>query len=283
MALGDGSKKFIPEIWATKLEDNVHANTVFSQLFNTNYSGDISGKGDTVHIGKISTPTIKDYECDKDIDAPEAIEVEDDTLVIDQGKYFNIGVCDVWEVQSNVDLLNAATAEAGMAFADALDKYLGGLLAAGTVTEGLGTDAAPIALTADNAYATLVKLKIALDKANVPTAGRKVVVPPEFEGLILQAPSAYVRVDSAGENVTYPGAVYRAAGFDILVSNNVTNADGKYKVVATTNASATLAQQITKIETYRPEKRFGDAVKGLYVYGAKVVHADRVAVATVSF
>lgn len=278
-------KAFIPEVWAARIEANLFPNSVYQNLFNRNYEGEIRDKGDTVHIGMVGIPSIFDYECGKDLTAAETIEVADTTLTVDQGKAFNFTVCDVVQVQSAANLLDEATRNAGEAFAVVLDKYLGTVLAGGTDVAGLGTAAAPLAVTADNAYKTLVAMKTALDKANVPTTGRKVVVPPEFEGLMLMDANRYVRVDTGTEGMAYPGGVYRAAGFDILVSNNVPYEDAKkgYTIVATTDASATLAQQITKVETYRPEKRFEDAVKGLYVYGAKLLHPERVAVAHVSF
>ena len=281
-------KAFIPEVWAARIEAHLFPNAVYQNLFNRNYEGEIRDKGDTVHIGMVGVPTIFDYECGKDLTAAETIETADTVLKVDQGKAFNFTVCDVVQVQSSANLLDEATRNAGEAFATVLDKYLGGVLSEGTATSGLGTKDAPLAVTKDTAYETLVKMKTALDLANVPTVGRKVVVPPQFEGLMMLNPAFYARVDTAAEGIAYPGNVYRAAGFDILVSNNCPASEaGAAKawtqLIATTDASATLAQQITKVEAYRPESRFEDAVKGLYVYGAKLLHPERVAVATVSF
>ena len=126
-------------------------------------------------------------------------------------------------------------------------------------------------------------MKVALDKANVPKQGRWVVMPPEFEGLMLLDPRfAYNTPNSNGrlEN----GEVARAAGFGIHISNNVPNTSStKYKIIASYNGAATRAEQILKTEAYRPEKRFSDAVKGLHVYGAKVTRPNEIAVATVNF
>nr|UVX80494.1 MAG: coat protein [Bacteriophage sp.] len=280
---------FIPQVWSAKILEALDKELVYAGLFNTDYEGEIAEAGDTVHIAQVGDVTIKDFKCDTDIAAPDDVNVDDLTLEIDQSKYFNISVCDVNEVQSKVSLLDTATQRAGYGFADVCDQFLGSLLAAsGTVKAGLGTKDAPIAVTADNAYETLVKMKTALDKANLPKQERKVVVPPEFEGFMLLDPRfVAVPADESQKRLT-EGTVYRAAGFEIRTSNNVPSEAGTgsttvFSVVGSSPIQGTFAQQILKTEAYRPEKRFADAVKGLHVYGAKVLRPQAVAVATVSF
>lgn len=286
------TNEFIPQVWSAKILEALDNELVYAQLFNTDYEGEIAEAGDTVHIAQVGEVTIKDFDCSTDIEAPDDVNVEDLTLEIDQSKYFNISVCDVNEVQSKISLIDTATKRAGYGFADVCDKYLGSLLAtSGTVKAGLGEKETPITITADNAYETLVKMKTALDKANLPKQERKVVVPPEFEGFMLLDPRfVSVPVDASQDRLT-EGTVYRAAGFEIRTSNNVPSvADGGsggdttvYSIVGSSPIQGTFAQQILKTEAYRPEKRFADAVKGLHVYGAKVLRPSVVAVATVAF
>lgn len=283
---------FIPQVWSAKILEALDKELVYAELFNTDYEGEITEAGDTVHIAQVGDVTIKDFECGTDLAAPDDVKVEDLTLEIDQSKYFNISVCDVNEVQSKVSLLDTATQRAGYGFADVCDQYLGSLLAtSGQVKDDLGTKTAPITITADNAYETLVKMKTELDKANLPKQERKVVVPPEFEGFMLLDPRfVAVPVDASQDRLT-EGTVYRAAGFEIRTSNNVpSEADGGsdgsttvFSIVGSSPIQGTFAQQILKTEAYRPEKRFADAVKGLHVYGAKVLRPKVVAVATVAF
>lgn len=283
---------FIPQVWSAKILEALDKELVYAELFNTDYEGEITESGDTVHIAQVGDVIIKDFDCDTDIASPDDVKVEDLTLDIDQSKYFNISVCDVNEVQSKISLIDTATQRAGYGFADACDKYLGSLLAtSGAVKDGLGAKATPITITDDNAYETLVKMKTALDKANLPKQERKVVVPPEFEGFMLLDPRfVAVPVDASQARLT-EGTVYRAAGFEIRTSNNVpSKADGGsdgattvYSIVGSSPIQGTFAQQILKTEAYRPEKRFADAVKGLHVYGAKVLRPQVVAVATVAF
>lgn len=118
----------------------------------------------------------------------------------------------------------------------------------------------------------LVDLSVVLDEANAPIDGRFVVVPAWFHGLLLKderfVKSGTRRSDEAIRN----GEVGEAAGFSILKSNNVPNTTGtKYKILAGHSIATAYVEQIVDVQTYKPEKRFGDAVKGLHVYGAKVV------------
>lgn len=282
---------FIPQVWSAKILEALDKELVYADLFNTDYEGEITEAGDTVHIAQVGDVTIKDFNCGTDIAAPDDVKVEDLTLEIDQSKYFNISVCDVNEVQSKVSLLDTATQRAGYGFADVCDQYLGNLLAtSGQVKDGLGTKTAPIKITADNAYETLVKMKTALDKANLPKQERKVVVPPEFEGFMLLDPRFVAKSSNASQDSLHEGTIYRAAGFEIRTSNNVPSATNGgsgsttvFSIVGSSPIQGTFAQQILKTEAYRPEKRFADAVKGLHVYGAKVLRPKVVAVATVSF
>ena len=131
---------FIPQVWSAKILEALDKELVYADLFNTDYEGEITEAGDTVHIAQVGDVTIKDFNCGTDIAAPDDVKVEDLTLEIDQSKYFNISVCDVNEVQSKVSLLDTATQRAGYGFADVCDQYLGNLLAtSGNVKNGLGT------------------------------------------------------------------------------------------------------------------------------------------------
>ena len=276
---------FIPEVWNARLLNALRADLVYTNLFNRNYEGDIRQAGDTVHINTITDISIKEYTRNTDIADPDQLTTTDQTLVVDQARYFNFYLDDVDKAQAKPGLIDAAMASASHGLADAVDKYLADLLskATGVITAGLGSTATPLQITAANAYELLVNMKTALDKANVAKMGRKVVLPPEFEGYMLMD-NRFAANGGKGADRLENGAVARAAGFDIYISNNVPNtSDAKYKVIACTDESNTYAEQLTETEAYRREKGFDDGVKGLLVFGAKVVRPAAVAVATVNF
>ena len=260
---------FIPEVWSARLLEHLRKNLVVANLFNRNYEGEISQMGDTVHINQLAEITIKDYTANVDIENPDQLSTTDVPLIIDQGDYYNFYLNDVDRAQARGDLMDNAMRSSAYGLADKLDTYLAGLLAEGTLVDGMGTDGAPLSINADTAYALLVKMKVALDKANVPTQGRYVLMPPEFEGFMLLDQRFASAYGNNAETRLVNGLVARAAGFDIYISNNVKNTEGAlYKVCASTVDQATYANQLVRTEAYRREKGFDDGVKGLHVYGA---------------
>lgn len=275
---------FIPEVWSARLLEHLRKNLVVANLFNRNYEGEISQMGDTVHINQLAEITIKDYTANVDIANPDQLTTTDIPLSIDQGDYYNFYLNDVDRAQARGDLMDNAMRSSAYGLADKLDSYLAGLLATGTLTADLGSDASPLSVNAETAYALVVKMKVALDKANVPTQGRYLLMPPEFEGYMLLDQRFAGGTGANAESRLINGMVGRAAGFDIYISNNVKNTEGaKYKVCASTIDQATYANQLVRTEAYRREKGFDDGVKGLHVYGAKVLRPEAVAVATVNF
>ena len=142
----------------------------------------------------------------------------------------------------------------------------------------IGSTTTPKVPTKDDAYEYLVDLGTLLDEGNTPISGRFVVVPAWFHGLLLKD-ERFVRTGTlAGDERLRNGEVGEAAGFMILKSNNVPNTTGtKYKIIAGHSIATSYAEQVLDVQTYKPERRFGDAVKGLHVYGAKVVRAASLA------
>lgn len=276
---------FIPELWSARLLYALEKAHVATNLVNRNYEGEISNHGDTVHINTIGAITVKSYTKNTDIDAPETLTTTDQTLVIDQAKYFNFQVDDVDKVQAAGELVDTAMGRAAYALADVSDAYLFGVIAAGAAAGNtIGSAAAPVALTASNVYENIVKLKTKLDKANVPNTGRTIVVPPDVHSLLLLDDRFAKSTATAGQEALINGLVGRIAGFDVYMSNNVKTGTGTdtgktpyFEITAQITDATTYAEQIIKTEAYRMESRFADAVKGLHVYGAKVTDGTKIA------
>lgn len=276
---------FIPELWNARLLYALEKAHVATNLVNRNYEGEISNHGDTVHINTIGAITVKSYTKNTDIDAPETLTTTDQTLVIDQAKYFNFQVDDVDKVQAAGELVDTAMGRAAYALADVSDAYLLGVIAAGAAAGNtIGSAAAPVALTSSNVYENIVKLKTKLDKANVPNTGRTIVVPPDVHSLLLLDDRFAKSTATAGQEALINGLVGRIAGFDVYMSNNVKTGTGTdtgktpyFEITAQITDATTYAEQIIKTEAYRMESRFADAVKGLHVYGAKVTDGTKIA------
>jgi hypothetical protein len=248
---------------------------------NRDYEGDIRAFGDTVHINQVGNITISDYT-GEDIADPEELSGQMQDLTIDKAKYFNFQIKDVDNAQSNPKLVDAAMQRASYGMNDIIDQYLASLLVQG-VDAGhvLTDDASAVTPTSANAYDYLVDLGVALNEANVPMIGRWVVIPPWYHGLLLKDPRFVGNGSGYNQAILQGGLVGEAAGFQIHLSNNVPNTDGKqFKIIAGTNAAGAFAEQLVELEAYRLEKNFSDAVKGLHVYGAKVVQPKALAVLT---
>jgi len=269
---------FIPEIWAARLLEKLEKAHVYAALVNRDYEGEIKNAGDTVHINTLGDLTIGTY------DGTTAITYEDlatssQDLVIDQKKYFAFRVDDVEKVQAMPGLVEAATQNAAYELNDVNDKFLAATLAAGA-TAVSGT---AVSLTAANVYQNVIAMKVALDRANVPTEARWLVVDPAFHALLLQDE----RFVSFGTDITNErltnGRVGRAVGFDIYVSNNAPEASGTYTAIAGVPMAATYAEQILETEALRSENYFKDLVRGLHVYGAKVTRPTALAKLDVTY
>lgn len=278
---------FIPELWTARLMYALEKAHVATNLVNRDYEGQITNQGDTVHINTIGAITVNNYTRNSDMSAPETLTTTDQTLLIDQAKSFNFQVDDVDKAQAAGDLIDTAMGRAGYALADVADAYLLGIIAAGADSgNAVGSKTAPIDLTSSNIYENIVKLRTLMDKANVPTSGRTIVIPPEAYALLLLDDRFVKASDSATANaVLLNGEVGRVAGFQVFMSNNVVTAsDGGsggsetyYQITAQVPTATTYAEQIVKTEAYRIEKRFADGVKGLHVYGAKVTDGKQIA------
>ncbi|MCD8143062.1 MAG: P22 coat protein - protein 5 domain protein [Clostridiales bacterium] len=274
---------FIPEVWSARLLEHLDKVHVYANLMNRDYEGDIRAYGDTVHINQIGSITISDYD-GTDIGEPEEVDGAQQSLTIDQAKYFNFQIKDIDNAQSNPKLIDAAMQRASYDMNDVIDQYLAQLLVSGC-QEGniLYDDSTAVTPTEEDAYDYLVDLGVALSEANVPTLGRWVVIPPWFHGLLLKDPRFVGNGTGYNQAILQGGMVGEAAGFEIHLSNNVPNTDGTlYKVLAGTNAAGAYAEQLVELEAYRLQNNFSDAVKGLHVYGAKVLQPGALALMTIN-
>lgn len=261
-------QNFIPKLWSARLLANLDKSLVFKNFVNTDYEGEIQNLGDSVVINQFGDVTIKDYT-GADIDNPEEVTSATQTLLIDQALYYNYKVNDIDAAQANIELVDKAQERAAYALGDKVDQKIASLVTGAGTT--VGTLLAPISITKDNAYDKLVDLGVILDEKNITRAGRKVVLPAWYLGL-LSKDSRFTSNYKILEDGVVEGAI--VGGFQLYMSNNIvrdTTDTGIYKVPAGTSAAISFAGQVVETEAYRPEKNFADAVKGLYGYGLKVV------------
>ena len=265
---------FQPTIWSAMVLESLKKNLVFGARANRNYEGDVRF-GNADKINSVGAVAVRNYAGSTTTDA---LSDATQTLLINQQKYFSFNVDDINRVQSNADFANAAMMEAGYALADSVDQYIAGLHADAGITANLGTDISPIEVDSTNVLGMLRLMYQKMTEANVPTSGRWVVIPPWFETKVKIAAQ---KIMTQNDMVVTSGYIGTIEGFDLYVSNNVKNTAGAlYKVMAGYSGSITLAQQIDKTEALRDPDAFADIVRGLLVFGAKVVRANSLACLT---
>lgn len=270
---------FIPELWSARLLYALEKSHIATAFVNKDYEGEIKQKGDTVHINTIGAITVNNYTIGTPITV-QTLSTTDQTLVIDQQKYFAFALDDIDNKQAAGPVIDKAMGRAAYALADTSDQFLFGKMVTGAKAANvIGTDASPISLTAANIYDYIVDLGTALDGENVPTQGRKVAVNPAAYALLLKDTTHWAPLKGSNDNGTFVnGLVGEMAGFEVYKTNNLVTSQTSFAIVASVPEATTYAEQIVKTEKYRPEDSFSDAVKGLHVYGAKVIRPEAVAV-----
>lgn len=272
---------FIPEVWSGKVNVAKDKKFVYAALCNRDYEGDIAQAGDTVHITTLVSPTIGDYVKGTTKIDPAQLSTTDDTLVITESKYFAFEVDDIDARQTAGNVMPKAMTKAAEGLANDADQFISALytgIDAGNVISAMAiTDG-------DKAYSALVQMRTIMTEKDIPADGRWVVIPAWYTGLLLENAKfvANPALAQSGQNLLN-GFVGRAAGFNIYESNGVPVISGDdHAVLAGTNDAMTFAEQINKVEAYRPDDSFSDAVKGLYLYGAKLVDPKGLVLLTAS-
>ena len=261
---------FIPQLWSGALLAHLDKAHVVGNLVNRNYEGEIRQYGDTVKISQIGDITVNDYTENSDITDPEELSVTQKVLTIDKQKYFNFQIDDVDAAQGRTSLMDAAMQRAAYALADATEK----IILTAIDTDATNKIVPATTLDATNVYKELVNVKVAIDKKNVSTTGRWLVVSPDTHALLLQDDRFVGTGGTVAESNLQNGFVGRVLGFDVYLSNNLESLTNGNAAIAGVNMAVTFAEQIVQTEAYRMEKRFADAVKGLNVFGVKVIYPD---------
>ena len=273
-------------IWTARLNASLKKNLVFANLMNRDYEVDARGAV-AININTIGAVTVGTYLTGS---MPlEDISSTSMSFDINQKKFFNFKVEDFVIAASNVAIVDGAMVEAGYALADGADQFCAALTASisGSATSNLtlgylvGTNASGSAQSG-SAYNLITTLAEELDIRNAPARGRFAVVPPWIIKYLNDDGKWLGGNYSVGDNGLVQGAVI--AGLQLYVSNNLSKASygAAERVIAGTPSAWGFASQINKLERYRPQDAFADAVKGLWVYGAKVLKPSGLVTANIT-
>jgi hypothetical protein len=278
---------FIPEIWSGKLIEKFYAATVLAAIANTDYEGEIKSFGDKVKIRTKPTITIRDYQIDQvlTVDRPSSTPVE---LTIDYAKYFNLVLDDIMERQSDMNLLSMWADDASEQLKITIDTgVLAGIYAgiaaankgvAAGVKSGninLGATGAPVIPTPTTILDHIVNMGQVLDEQNIPETGRWLVIPPWIGSMIKKSDLRNASISGDGISLVRNGRLGMIDRFTLYSSNLLPTATDTTHTVTYIFAGSmnglTFASQISEMETLRSESTFGTLLRGLQVYGYKVL------------
>lgn len=314
------SGTFIPAVWSAKLNAKFYAASIFGEISNTDWQGDISSMGDKVIINTAPTLSVADYVAGTpltyQVPTPNTQE-----LNIDKGKYFAFQINDVLEYQAKPNLLDMFSTDAAEQMRIAMDSTIlyntfgtaanvavlnkGATAGKNSGSYNLGTEALPVALTTANVLQKILELASVLDEQNVPESDRWLVIDPFTRSLLLQSNLAQAQFMGDSVSGVRNGKIGMIDRFTVYVSNQlpymaangttwVSAVGNETSVTGTTNAAKrrmiraghksaiTFASQITKMETVRNPNDFGDFIRSLNVYGYKTVQPDAQALLIVS-
>jgi len=263
----NSTRNFIPEIWSKKLQAKFYASSVLPMISNTDYEGEITDQGNKVKIRTVPNITIANYAGSVTYEDVTGEVIE---LMIDKAKYYAFKVSDIARAQADINFQNEATADAGEQMRIAVESDVLANVATEAATQlDLGN------IGPSNIVDVIVDLGTKLDELNIPEENRFVVLPPKYVGMIKKSELKDASLAGDGTSILRNGRVGMIDRFTIYMSNLLategSGASQKHVCLAGHPKAICFASQFVKTETVRLESTFGDGIRGLKVYGYKVV------------
>lgn len=285
------SGNYIPEVWSLKTLVKFYTATVFGEICNTDYEGEIKKFGDKVQIRTIPDITIRDYHIGQKLvrERPSTAKI---TLNIDQGKYYSISVNKVEMFQADIAYVEKWTDDAGQqmkisidsailsnVYSDADSDNAGATAGAKSSSYDMGASGSPVGLDKTNILDFLVDMGSVLDEQDVPETDRWVVLPSLLCGMIKKSDLKDASMTGDAVSPMRNGRMGMIDRFTLYRSNQIatsSDSSGKtaYNLIAGHMAAITFASQLTENRVIPNPDDFGDLMEGLQVYGYKVIKEE---------
>ena len=296
------SGNFTPQIFSQKVLKFFRRASVVEDITNTDYYGEIENFGDTVKIIKEPTLTISSYARGAVIN-PQDLADDQITMTVDQANAFAFKIDDIEERHSHVNFEALATSSGAFSLKRAYDASVLQVMAdgAGITGTNIGTAGSPVDITGsgneDVAVNLLMTMARELDDNSVPEENRWFVAPPIFYENAFKAGAKFAEVQVTGDGTTplrnglvmqgniagfncYKSTALNNSGTDVVtISGQDTTND--FVVMAGHMSSTATASHIAKTEVVRSTETFSDIVRGLHVFGRKVLRPEALAVGVV--
>lgn len=266
-----GYTNFKADIWAKAIERERDRYCVGVNLCNRDYEKDAVDFGKSVNINWTKRPTVKDYVPGSAIDTAETLDGANATLNINQMKYVNFLVDDVDELQAAPNVMQSCMKEAAAAIAENADNFVYSLY------EDAGKTITNAAVTSANITGIIAEAAQTLYESNVPMNEELYleVSPAVYQKLWL----AKVLRQTPNDKEFGNGFVGMFDNFKVFMTNGIYKDEaGAHYCFARTKKAVAFIGQMKKMEAYRPQGLFADAVKGLHVYGGLVVRPEELVV-----
>lgn len=290
----DGTSKFTPSIWSAIMIEKFYPATVLAAISNIDHEDEISAFGDSIYIRTTPDIAISDYVVGQDLtyETPESPNV---LLEINKGKTFAFKADDVDIYQSDLDLMGdwAESAAQHMKvtidrdvladfYADAAAENQG--LTAGKISGdiNMGVSATPRVLTPTDIVDFIVDAGTVLDEQDVPETDRWLVMPASLCAMVKKSDLRDASIAGDTTSIVRNGRIGTIDRFTVYSSNQVSKVGAEYNVVAGHVSGLSFAAQMDKMETLKNPNAFGDLVRGMNIFGYKVLKPESIVHAVVS-
>jgi P22 coat protein - gene protein 5 len=259
-------------VFSAKLLMALQKNLVIAspRIVNGDYQIELSADAKEAYISGLADVSVQNYSKYTALTIEQLADTRL-TFPLDQQKAFAAALDDIDKIQSKPDVMQAVMNQAGYQLVESADSYLGGLHAGAT---SIG---AALTITSTNVFTRVLSASTLLDMNNVPRDNRFLILSPQMLEFLVQN-SSY---QAAANDAVIEGSVSRFLGFDVYVSNNIaktgTSPTEVHHCLAGSPIAWTFASQIQQIESVRRHDMFVDVLKGLYVFGGKIVRPVAIA------
>ena len=261
-----GEQHFIPEIFSKKLQAKFYANTVLAEVTTNEYEGEISGQGDKVNIRAVPAVTVADYTGSLSYADVTSSTIE---LNINKAKSYAFKVDDILRQQADIDFMNAAAEDAAQNMKIAIEQDVFANVGAGSSLTDVNSSEA--GTNAGNILGHILTAGRTLDENNIPETERFMIIDPATAAIIKNSDLKQAYLTGDAESPIRNGNIGMIDRFTVYVSNNLPSSGSVTTGLFGHPKAVAYASQMTNTETVRLESSFGDGVRGLAVYGYKVV------------
>lgn len=290
------TSNFIPEIFSGKLVKKFYSKTVFGDIANTDYEGEIKDKGDVVHISTTPDIAINDYEVGMTM-VHEQLNSAGADLEINRAKYMSFKVDDVDKMQSHIGELDKWSEESaekmkiamdtdmlGAIYSDAAAANAGATAGAISGNINLGVAATPVTISKTNVLDYIIDCETVLEEQNIGE-GKWMVIPARMAGMIKK--SELKDASLAGDTTSIMrqgnGRLGMIGSFTLYISNNLNVSGGEHDIVFGHKSGLTFASQMVKNRVTTHPDFFGQFIQGLCVYGYEVINDTAIGHGVVGF